>query len=242
MEMYKKIQNVAYILMCFILSLFLSSCKGGSRATVFDGLSESTYLTQMKTAIENKTPIAVSFTAEWCPHCQKYKPVFFEVKDLYKDKVSFINIDVDDKNGSELSSRFQVRGIPTTAFVRADGSVLQVKVGEVDKEELIKIAEELMVNRKKKRGEPVAPFPIEPTKEDKVAEPAKDDSGSDNGNPQEIIKEEPSEESEEDGESVEEKNDEPGAAVDTEQVAPQEETKPSESNEPSADVALPKGN
>ncbi len=238
MEPYKKTRNATYILVCLILPFFLSSCKGGSKATVFDGLSESTYLTQMKTAIENKTPLAVSFTAEWCPHCQKYKPVFFEVKELYKDKVLFINIDADDKSGSELSSRFQVRGIPTTAFVRADGSVLQIKVGEVDKEELIKIAEELMVNKKKKRGEAVAPFPIEPTKEEKVTEPAKDDSGS--GNPQEKIKEEPLEE---DGESVEEKNDEPGVEVDTEQAAPQEETEPSESkeDEPNADVALPEG-
>lgn len=236
MEMHKKIQNATYILMCFVLPLFLSSCKGGSKVTVFDGLPESTYVTQMKTAIENKTPLAVSFTAEWCPHCQKYKPVFFEVKELYKDKVLFINIDVDDKSGSELSNRFQVRGIPTTAFVRADGSVLQVKVGEVDKEELIKIAEELMVNRKKKRGEAVAPFPIEPTKEDKAAEPAKDDGTA----PQEIIKEESLEEPEEDVESAEEKNDEP-AAVDTEQAIPQEETKPSESkeDEPNADVVLP---
>lgn len=185
MKTHHKAQKVIYILTCILISAFMFGCKQkGSKITVFDELPDSVYLTQVKTAIENKTPVAVSFTAEWCPHCRAYKPVFFEVKELYKDKVTFINIGVDDKAGSALSSRFQVRGIPTTAFVRADGSVFKVQVGEIGKDELIKIADELIINKKKKRGEPIAPFPIESVVEQKPAEPK-------NEQPQDVIKEEP---------------------------------------------------
>lgn len=227
-------QKVIYILTCIFISAFIFGCKQkGSKITVFDRLPDSIYLTQVKTAIENKNPVAVAFTAEWCPHCRAYKPIFFEVKELYKDKVTFINIDLEDTTGSTLSSRFQVRGIPTTAFVRADGSVLKVQVGEIGKDELIKIADELIVNKKKKRGEPIAPFPIEPVKEEKVNEPAEEK----NEKPQDVIKEESSEPSPEqdienpapaeegENESPDEKNDEPGAEIDMNMDLPQEETK-----------------
>ena len=177
MKIFNNCTKHLYFLTCILLTFSLFGCdeKGGV-VTVLDGVSDSPYLTQMKTSLENKKPVAVSFTAEWCPHCRAYKPVFFEVKDLFADKVTFINIDVDDQNGSAISGRFQVRGIPTTAFIRPDGSVFKVQVGEIEKEELTKIANDLIKSKKKKRGEPIAPFPIESKKEEpKKEEPTKEE-------------------------------------------------------------------
>ncbi len=167
MKIFKNNQRVLYILSCILVAFFLYGCKEKELGvSVFDGLPESPFLTEIKTSLDNHIPLAIAFTAEWCPHCRHYKPVFNEVKDLYHDKVAFINIDVDDANGSPISSRFQVRGIPTTGFVRADGSVYKVQVGEVSKNDLIKIADELILNKKRKKGEPVAPFPIDIKKEE----------------------------------------------------------------------------
>ena len=167
MKIFKISQKVLYVLSCILVAFFLYGCKEKDLSvSVFDGLPESTFLTEAKTSLENHVPLAIAFTAEWCPHCRNYKPVFSEVKDLYRDKVTFINIDVDSANGSPISSRFQVRGIPTTAFVRADGSVYKVQVGEISKEDLGKIADELILNKKRKSGEPVAPFPIDTKKEE----------------------------------------------------------------------------
>lgn len=166
------------IVSCFFLSTFLFGCKlkdGG--ASLFSGLPESALLTEIKTTLENKKPIVVAFTAEWCPHCRQYKPVFFEVKDLYTDKVAFINVDVDGKEGSAISERFQVKGIPTTAFIRQDSSVFKIQVGEIEKEKLIETADSLLKSKKKKRSESIAPFPIEikeiakPEEEAKPLEP-----------------------------------------------------------------------
>ena len=145
-----------------MLATFLFGCKEqAGKITVFDNLPESTFLTEVKTALENKKPVIVAFLAEWCPHCKKYKPVFLDIKNQYQDQVAFINIDVDDQNGETLLSRFQVQGIPTTAFVRIDGSILKVNVGGLEKENLITIVEELIKSKKKRRNEPIAPFPIE---------------------------------------------------------------------------------
>ena len=175
MKIFKNNQKVLYVFSCILIAFSLYGCKEkGGDISVFEGLPESTFLTEIKTSLENHVPLAIAFTAEWCPHCRHYKPVFSDVKDLYRNKVNFINIDVDDTNGSPISNRFQVRGIPTTGFVRADGSVLKVQVGEISKDELIKIADELIVNKKKKKGDPVAPFPLDIKKEEVSSEEKKE--------------------------------------------------------------------
>lgn len=176
-------KKIIYCLGCFLILIFSSGCREkGLKISVFDGLPESKYVSEVKTALENKIPMAISFTAEWCPHCRQYKPVFFEVKDKLKDKALFLNIDVEDTEGSNITNRFQVKGIPTTAFVRADGSVFKVQVGEIEKEELIKTVNELVESKKRKRGEPIAPFPIEPVVEEVKQQPEEKDVP-----PQELI-------------------------------------------------------
>ncbi len=194
MKTFKNNQKVLYVLSCIVITFFLYGCKEKEgNISVFDGLPESTFLTEIKTSLENHTPLAIAFTAEWCPHCRNYKPVFNEVKDLYRDKVTFINIDVDDANGSPVSNRFQVRGIPTTGFVRADGSVYKVQVGEITKDDLVKITDELIINKKRKKGEPVAPFPLDIKKEETVKEePKEEEIKPEEAKPEEV---KPSEES-----------------------------------------------
>lgn len=142
------------------LALVLCGCRGVPTVTVFNDLPESHYLDSFKSALNDKKPIAVSFTANWCPHCQKYKPVFYDVGGTYEKKVTFINVDVESDAGRVLSERFQVKGIPTTAFIRKDGSVFRIQVGEIEKEELQDITESLLKSKKKKKDEPIAPFPI----------------------------------------------------------------------------------
>lgn len=174
-------KNFFYFVSCILLVFFLSGCREKKiQITVFENLPDSPVLTEVKSSLENKKPIAVAFLAEWCPHCRKYKPVFLEAKDAFGENVTFINIDVDDPNASGILSRFQVRGIPTSAFIRSDGSVFKLHVGGIEKDDLIGIIEDLIKSKRKKRGEPIAPFPIEPVEEKKQVEEQP---------PQEIIEE-----------------------------------------------------
>ena len=170
-----------YFLNCLILSIFLFGCKGKITTTAFDKLPDSEILSEVKISLSDKRPLVIAFTAEWCPHCRDYKPVFSEVKKSFTDKATFLNVDVDDKTISSVISRFQVRGIPTTAFIRQDGSVFKVQVGEIDKENLTKITNELLISKKKGKDEAVAPFPLEEPVVDKAKEsaPAEDQQEQD---------------------------------------------------------------
>jgi len=191
MKITKNYSKISYFIACFVFSIALSGCKEKeSLKTAFYGLPESSFIQEAKTSIQNKKPIAVSFTAEWCPHCKQYKPIFNEVKEIYKDQVTFISIDVDDEKGGDISDRFQVKGIPTTAFVRGDGSVFKVEVGELDKEKLKAVITELIASKKRGKDEPVAPFPIEKKADVKAkTAPAVEKPAEKDVQPQEIIKE-----------------------------------------------------
>lgn len=176
-----KLKKVFYCISCLVLAFFLFGCREEKiKVTVFENLPDSPLLRETKSALENKKPLAITFLAEWCPHCRKYKPVFFEVKDLYGEEIAFIHVDVDDPEASSVLNRFQVRGIPTSAFIRSDGSVFKLHVGGIEKDDLVEIVEDLIKSRRKKRGEPIAPFPIEPPQEKKQVEEQP---------PQEIIEE-----------------------------------------------------
>ncbi len=213
-----------YFFTIIFFTFVLAGCKEkGSVDTAFDGLPESHFLAEVKASLKDKKPVAVAFTAEWCPHCRQYKPIFFEVKDIFKDQVTFLNIDVDDKDGSPISGRFQVNGIPTSAFIRADGSVYKIEVGEVDKERLKGIINELLASKKKNQGDPVAPFPIkiekkESEKVEKKEEPKVEEPQKEEPKIEEPKKEEPKIE-----EKVEERKVEPKVAQPEEKDLPPQE-------------------
>ena len=161
MKVLETTKKLIYLFSCFLLAVFLFGCKERSNVvSIISGLPENTFVSEMKNAIESKKPVVIAFTAEWCPHCRAYKPVFFDVKNSLESQAQFINIDVDDTNGSALSGRFQVRGIPATAFVRSDGSVFKIQSREIEKENLEGLVNDLIKSRKKRRSEPVAPFPF----------------------------------------------------------------------------------
>ena len=53
----------------------------------------------------------VDFTATWCGPCQLIKPFFHEKSNEFKDKINFLQVDVDDQ--SKISEEAGVRAMPT---------------------------------------------------------------------------------------------------------------------------------
>ncbi|HSN47684.1 MAG TPA: thioredoxin, partial [Flavobacterium sp.] len=61
--------------------------------------------------IKSEKPVLIDFFATWCGPCKMLAPVLKEVKDSLGERITILKIDVD-KN-QELSSKYQVRGVPT---------------------------------------------------------------------------------------------------------------------------------
>ncbi|CAM4214236.1 thioredoxin [Gillisia hiemivivida] len=89
--------------------------------------------------IKGETPVLVDFYADWCGPCKALAPILKDAKSSLGDKVKIVKIDVD-KN-QELSSQYQVRGVPTLILFK-DGKQLWRQSGVVPKDEIVRIIEE----------------------------------------------------------------------------------------------------
>lgn len=65
-------------------------------------------------------PTLLEFSAEGCPPCEAYAPVFAASSDRHPD-VPHVSVDVDYR--PDLADDFDVRGVPTTVALR-DGVVV----------------------------------------------------------------------------------------------------------------------
>ncbi len=71
--------------------------------------------------ISQPVPVLVDFFAEWCGPCHTMAPILQETKGILGEQVKIVKIDVD-KNPS-ISSRFQIRNIPTMILFKGGEQV-----------------------------------------------------------------------------------------------------------------------
>ena len=76
------------------------------------------------------------FHASWCHSCPQVWKAFKEIANEMQDKnYKFVDLDVEEDLGVELSAKYQVRNVPTILVVKADRVVERI-VGTRSKEEL----------------------------------------------------------------------------------------------------------
>jgi len=78
----------------------------------------------------------MDFWAPWCGPCKMMEPIFKELKEEYKGKVEFEEINVDEKGAK--AQQYGVMGIPTYIVMDGDKEVGR-KIGFTAKAELVKL-------------------------------------------------------------------------------------------------------
>jgi len=84
--------------------------------------------------INGDKPVLIDFHADWCGPCKMLSPIIQEVAKELNGKVRVIKIDVD-KNPA-VSSKFQIRGVPTMILFK-DGKSVWRQSGVLQKREII---------------------------------------------------------------------------------------------------------
>ncbi|MCH7879919.1 MAG: thioredoxin family protein [candidate division Zixibacteria bacterium] len=93
-------------------------------------------------AKEANLPILIDFYTDWCKYCKQMDTATFadpKVITWLNKNVIFAKIDSEDENKDRtaFAESYGVRGYPTFALVRADGSELDRAVGFLDSEHFI---------------------------------------------------------------------------------------------------------
>lgn len=115
--------------------------------------------------------LVLNFWASWCPPCREEMPLFVELqKEFAEAGVQFVGIAIDDREpvqefvdtyginfptllgdmeAVELAKRLGNRfsGLPFTVVVRADGEILLRHPGELKRDQLLPLLQELIANR-----------------------------------------------------------------------------------------------
>jgi len=87
-----------------------------------------------KEVLDYQGKVLVDFSATWCGPCQMLAPIIEEISIELKDKVKVVKIDVDE--AQEISSKYNVSGIPTVILFK-DGKIVDTIVGFRQKQDYL---------------------------------------------------------------------------------------------------------
>ena len=88
--------------------------------------------------IQSDKPVLIDFFATWCGPCRAMAPVLSELRAKLGDRVTIVEIDVDEH--TDLAVKMRVMGVPTF-MVYKDGRQLWSEAGTITLETLKKIIE-----------------------------------------------------------------------------------------------------
>jgi thioredoxin 1 len=126
----KAINRVKLVLVSFLFVAVGTSCN----ANIPEG--DVVIIEDSKTffeLIKGDTPVLVDFYADWCRPCRVQGPIVDEIGKELKQKIIVVKVNVD--NFPEISSQYEVRGIPSLILFDS-GKLIWKKVGLQEKEML----------------------------------------------------------------------------------------------------------
>lgn len=107
--------------------------KASSQNKVIEIVSES----QFRSEVENSpVPVVIDFYASWCGPCKKVAPLIDRSASELAGKYKFLKVNVDDMYN--LSTKYNIRAMPTVIVLNSSGGELYRKVGYDQIHDLLK--------------------------------------------------------------------------------------------------------
>lgn len=85
----------------------------------------------------------IKMSAPWCIPCKQLKPIFDDVVGSLTD-IKVVDIDIEEH--PEIASNYKVKSIPTIIIVDEDETIISMKSGFMNKNELERFIKNGMVS------------------------------------------------------------------------------------------------
>jgi alpha-beta hydrolase superfamily lysophospholipase/thioredoxin-like negative regulator of GroEL len=79
--------------------------------------------------ITGGAPTVLLFGAPWCVECQMLAPIINHAQHIFGSRVKIKTVDVEDRANAALLQQFTIGPIPTSVFLKSDGSVGSTYIG-----------------------------------------------------------------------------------------------------------------
>lgn len=128
-------KNLITMLIIFVLPLFAYFLLTNSQEGLTNDIQKNPNL-----------PKIIKFSSSMCSDCQKLENSIKDISSNYKNKIEFININVQnrDKKTQELIKKYKVTLVPTLIYLDKDDNVVLQTAGNREKQVLTTDIERLI--------------------------------------------------------------------------------------------------
>lgn len=92
-----------------------------SESELVKTLNDDTFQVEIEKGV-----VLVDFFAVWCAPCRMLSPIFDQVAEQYKDKITVAKVDIDSEQ--KTAAQFQVTSVPTVVLFK-DGKEVNRLIG-----------------------------------------------------------------------------------------------------------------
>jgi len=95
-------------------------------------------------AASEKKPILIDFYTEWCGWCKRLDKDTYGNKEVADFARQFVCVKIDAEKNEALAQQYDVRGFPTTVFLKSDGTLIEAVPGYLPPDQFLELLKRIM--------------------------------------------------------------------------------------------------